>query len=307
MGKFLHPMLQKMDHSNFIFSTTIDVFLASHEAKVFKFTGGTFNHSKLPMEQWSIIDNTDEKVYPAASLSNSVHGLARRRGLKKAIGDAYVIALGNVNPPETGALTFHQVKGRGIYAMIITYRDCFSWDPCGNKFSRRWNLRVTVNDGEPTWISLRSSHHWLGQQRNRYTMGIVLTEGENNDIHFDNPDGFGKYHFSYADKCHWPFFISAPSIEGITLRRLRDLPEVVVAGNGDDDHPTAFILSPMESGDPLAPQGALPELGRLIVDYTWEWVIFALLIIFGVWLVRIIRDRRRRQRKDLEYILLTTS
>lgn len=191
----------------FIFSTSIDVFLAAHEAKVFKFTGGTFNHSKLPMEQWSIIANTDEEVYPAASLSNNVHGLARRRGLKKAIGDAYVIALGNVNPPETGALTFHQVKGRGVYAMGITYRDCFSWDPCGNKFTRRWKLRVTVNDGEPTWISLRSSHHWLGQQRNRYTMGIVLTEGENNDIHFDNPDGLGKYHFFICSQMSLTIFI----------------------------------------------------------------------------------------------------
>ncbi|KAI7879047.1 glycoside hydrolase [Lichtheimia hyalospora FSU 10163] len=266
----------------------IDVLLAAHEAKVYKFTGGTFDHSKLPIEQWSYYENTKEVVYPAASLNNTIHGLARRRGLEGSRGeDAHIIALGNVNPPETGALTFHQVQGQGVYAMRISYRDCFSWDPCGDKFTRRWNLRVTVNDGEPIWISLRSSHHWLGQHRNRYTMGIVLTQGENNHIHFDNPDGY------------------APSIETIDLRRLNDLPQVVVAGN--DDHRTAFILPPMESGDPLATQGTLPAFGRAIVDYTWEWIIAAMLIIFAVWFIRIIRDRRRKQRKELEYILLTVS
>lgn len=101
------------------------------------------------------------------------------------------------------------------------------------------------------------------------------------------------------------YFTIAPSIEGIGLRRLRDLPEIVVAGN--DDYPTAFILPPMESGDPLASQGALPVIGRVVIDYIWEWVTFALVIVFVIWFIRIIRDRRRRQRKELEYILLTTS
>lgn len=196
MGKLLHSN-NCMDHPEmFIFSTFIDVFLAEHEAKVYKFTGGTFNHSKLLIdERWSMIENTNEDLYPAASLNNTIHGLARRRGLEKAIGEAYVIALGNVNPPETGALTFNQVKGRGVYAMKIHYRDCFSWQPCGTKFTRRWNLRVTVNDGEPTWISLKSSHHWLSQHYNHYTMGIILTQDGDNHIHFDNPDGFGKLIF----------------------------------------------------------------------------------------------------------------
>ena len=100
-------------------------------------------------------------------------------------------------------------------------------------------------------------------------------------------------------------FTLAPSIETIDLRRLNDLPQVVVAGN--EDHSTAFILPPMESGDPLATQGTLPALGRAFVDYTWEWIIAAMLIIFAVWFIRIIRDRRRKQRKELEYILLTVS
>ncbi|KAI9323712.1 glycoside hydrolase superfamily [Dichotomocladium elegans] len=180
-------------------STYLSVFLEPHGSAMYRLTGGRLHSSSSPDEGSESLSGStpkddptlplDRRRYEAEDLSNLVLGLSRRKGCRSCSGEAHVVAIGNVNRPQTGALHFRNIVGQGVYTMTIRYLDCFSWNTCGDFFSRRWDLRVKINDGKPFWLSLKSKRNRLAADE--YSLGVVLLKGNHNVIVFDNPDGYG--------------------------------------------------------------------------------------------------------------------
>lgn len=142
--------------------------------------------------------SSSTRHYEAEALDNMVYGLARRRGCLSCSGGAQVIALGKVNHPQTGALQFRNitVDQPGLYKLTIGYLDCFSWMACGDYWTRRWQLGISVykDDRQVSRNRLSVALKSLQQVETTrlFTLGMALTTNENIDIMLDNPEGFGK-------------------------------------------------------------------------------------------------------------------
>ncbi|KAI8146691.1 glycoside hydrolase superfamily [Fennellomyces sp. T-0311] len=210
-------------------SSILTQTLGPHACAMYKLRLGRFVHNLTEAP-------TTSTRYEAEALENLVQGLARRKGCELCSGGAYVMAIGNVNRPQTGTLIFRNITVTpGAYTMRIQYLDCFSWSTCGDFFTRRWHLRIRVNDGEPFWVAVKSKRNPVAT--GQYAIGVVL---ENvNQIVFDDPFNYG------------------PSIDYIELT-----PRNEDASHGSN----VFELSFMESGDPLATS----KLGRVLADFFWE-------------------------------------
>lgn len=133
--------------------------------------------------------------FEAEDLNNIVYGLARRKGCLSCSGGAYVMALGNINNPETGTLQFKdiQIDKTGIYQMTVRYLDCFSWSTCGDFWTRRWHLRIRIDNNigkkPPLMLALKSNRHV--EKGSEFTFGVMLKRGVHN-IYLDNPLDFGN-------------------------------------------------------------------------------------------------------------------
>ncbi|KAJ2962025.1 hypothetical protein NQZ79_g2826 [Umbelopsis isabellina] len=130
-----------------------------------------------------------ETIYEAEAIVNSVSGLSRRKGgCAACTSQARVIAIGKVHPLESGSLTFNNITGPGHYKIVLRYMDCLSWSSCGDYWTRRWGLRLRVNDGESTYVWLRK----IGNLKDvrQFSMGVYL-EKDINSITLDNPEGDG--------------------------------------------------------------------------------------------------------------------
>ncbi|KAI9252374.1 glycoside hydrolase superfamily [Phascolomyces articulosus] len=248
-------------------SSIITQTLRPHACAMYKLTHGYLIHnlttsitpSNNPSVTTTMTSNTNKQQgteiptirYEAEGLNNLVQGLARRKGCALCSGGAYVMAIGNVNRPQTGTLIYRNITaslGPGEYTMRINYLDCFSWSTCGDFFTRRWHLRIRVNNGEPYWISLKSKRN--PTITSDYSIGIVLDKQENNEIIFDDPNAYG------------------PSIDYIELTPHTPLNQhqYVVQRYQQEGSSNVFELSFWESGDPLA----TTRLTRVLADFFWE-------------------------------------
>ncbi|CAO3596204.1 unnamed protein product [Absidia cylindrospora] len=223
------------------------------------------------------------KRYEAEKLDNMVYGLARRRGCLSCSGGAQVIALGKVNSPQTGTLQFRNIKldQTGEYRLTIGYLDCFSWTTCGDYWTRRWGLRISLeNHDQHHWVNrLTVALKSLGQMETsrRFTLGLTVMKEEALDITFDNPDGYG------------------PSIDYIEIQRVGELT--------DDGHKNTYLytLPIWQTDDLLASESA--TLARWIVDYFWEWLAVVASIGFtggGFWLGYVKYTNRRNKYSILD-------
>lgn len=135
------------------------------------------------------VEGLAETTYEAEAIVNSVSGLSRRKGgCAACTSQARVIAIGKVHPLESGSLTFNNITGPGHYKIVLRYMDCLSWSSCGDYWTRRWGLRLRVNNGESTYVWLRK----IGNLKDvrQFTMGVYLDK-DINSITLDNPEGDG--------------------------------------------------------------------------------------------------------------------
>lgn len=172
---------------------TIDNYLTIEEIRsIYQISNNYNNDNRIKYQQKKSIQR-----YEAEDIKNTVYGLARRKGCLSCSGGAYVIAVGKVNDPQTGTLQFNniQIKDTGHYTLTIRYLDCFSWAPCSNFWTKRWKLRIRVDNNikkQPLMISLRS--HSKVEKGGEFTVGVILKRGTHN-IFLDNPYGFGKHKY----------------------------------------------------------------------------------------------------------------
>lgn len=188
-----------------------DLLIRPHDVAMFKLSNGTvISHisnatakgndklTSFPLTHQTTTASPPSRHYEAEALENMVYGLARRRGCLSCSGGAQVIALGKVNHPQTGALQFRNIKvdQPGLYKLKIGYLDCFSWMPCGDYWTRRWQLGISVyKDNRQISrnrlsVALRSLRQV--ETTRLFTLGMALTTAGDIDIMLDNPDGFGK-------------------------------------------------------------------------------------------------------------------
>ncbi|KAI8332843.1 glycoside hydrolase superfamily [Chlamydoabsidia padenii] len=252
-----------------------NLIIRPHDVAMYKLSNGiiigkndtqTDNTSK---ETKNSSSGTSFRHYEAEALDNMVYGLARRRGCLSCSGGAQVIALGKVNHPQTGSLQFRNIKvdRPGIYKLTIGYLDCFSWVPCGDYWTRRWELG----------ISIYKNHHQLSQNRltvalkalrqvettRHFTLGLALTSDEGFDIMLDNPTGLG------------------PSIDYIELEWMKEL-----GAKDRNQPPYLYLFAFWKSYDPLVSEDAW--MLRWVVDYFWEWMAMVAVITgtgYGLWLL----------------------
>ncbi|KAI8344242.1 hypothetical protein BC941DRAFT_6754 [Chlamydoabsidia padenii] len=197
--------------------------------------------------------------YEAEDLNNMVYGLARRRGCLSCSGGAQVIALGKVNHPQTGALRFRNIKliRPGKYKLTIGYLNCYSWTTCGDKWTRRWNLGISVKNSlqmDP-WnhLTIALKKRGKAEETGLFTLGMMLQTEGLLDITLDNPHGYG------------------PSIDYIELEWI-DEQQI---GNGQNKS-YLYLLPFWQSGDPLASENT--AFARTLVDYFWEWIAVTVLL-----------------------------
>ncbi|CAO3594580.1 unnamed protein product [Absidia cylindrospora] len=275
-----------------------NLVIQPHGVAMFKLTNGTISGSKgnqfididigpstFPEKHTDNLHDSTATRYEAEGLDNMVYGLARRRGCLSCSGGAQVIALGKVNHPQTGTLQFRDIKieQAGTYKLTIGYLDCFSWTTCGDYWTRRWELRISLNSDQyhvGTWDPMIIALKSLGKMETarQYALGMVLsTEGTIN-ITLDNPNGLAIN------------FLIGPSIDYVDL-------EWMDGGLGSHGHNTSYLyLLPFwQSHDPLASENAW--LVRWLMDYFWECVLVAsaiVIAIYGIWhLYNHLMGRRR--------------
>ncbi|ORY92102.1 glycoside hydrolase superfamily [Syncephalastrum racemosum] len=227
-------------------------------------------------------DDRASRRYEAEDLVNQVHGLARRKGCKLCSGGAYVMALGNVNRPQTGSVTFRNITALAnpygtiqSFRLTVGYLDCFSWSTCGDFFTRRWHTRISLVEGNTTvsqlWVALKSKRN--PTVVSLYTAGVRLVPGKSYDIAFENPDGY------------------AASVDYIELTLV-----------GEDSDPTAGLFPVSGSHDRLAAYHS--DVPRILADFGWE--IFFLLVALSLqgWLLCIVWQWwiAKRRRNDNRYI-----
>lgn len=180
--------------------------LPAHGCALHVLANGTWNpqqtgSASLPESRK---DGQISRRYEAEDLANQVHGLARRKGCQLCSGGAYVMAIGNVNRPQTGSVTFRNITALAApqnttqrFRLTVRYLDCFSWSTCGDFFTRRWHTQIRLVEDNTTVSQLRVA---LKSKRNPtvaglYTAGVRLVPGRSYDITFENPEDYGK---SYA-------------------------------------------------------------------------------------------------------------
>ncbi|KAG2225364.1 hypothetical protein INT45_005608 [Circinella minor] len=276
---------------NLINSSTITQTLRPHACAMYKITDGyqtrnltvpvtlkNDSSTYITIEQNTADASVSLRAirYEAEGLNNLVQGLARRKGCELCSGGAYVMAIGNVNRPQTGTLIYRNItasSGPGEYIMRIQYLDCFSWSTCGDFFTRRWNLRIRVNQGEPFWVYLKSKRN--PTVTSDYSIGIVLDKDENNEIIFDDPNAYG------------------PSIDYIELiprnndnNNFNNVHQRQQEGRGSN----VFELSFWESGDPLA----TTKLTRVLTDFFWELLFIVICCVLTLRVLLLIYKRKHR-------------
>ncbi|KAM3589411.1 hypothetical protein VKS41_000274 [Umbelopsis sp. WA50703] len=256
----------------------------SHGCKMLKLTNGTSvpysdaedNHSSDDISfstgdadgsSTGKVELVSETIYEAEAIVNSVSGLSRRKGgCAACTSQARVIAIGKVHPLESGTLTFNNVTGPGHYKIILRYMDCLSWSSCGDYWTRRWGLRLRVNDGESTYIWLRK----IGNLKDvrQFSMGVYLDKSINS-ITLDNPEGDG------------------PSMDSIIMIRSSD--QSVQKSNG-----IIWTLG-TSSEDPLAGDFWLLNGLRYIFDYFLDAaLLFTGILLLGTCTYFVIRYFQRR-------------
>jgi hypothetical protein len=150
--------------------------------------------------------------------------------------------------------------------------DCLSWSSCGDYWTRRWGLRLRVNNGESTYIWLRK----IGNLKDvrQFSMGVYLDKSINS-ITLDNPEGDG------------------PSMDSIIMIRSSD--QNVQKSNG-----IIWTLG-TSSEDPLAGDFWLLNGLRYIFDYFLDAaLLFTGILLLGTCTYFVIRyfQRRMARRKS---------
>jgi hypothetical protein len=195
----------------------------------------------------SKLEDMEQTLYEAEALVNVVSGLSRRKGgCPACTSSARVIAIGKVHPLESGSLTFRNISGPGHYTLTLRYMDCLSWSLCGDYWTRRWGLRLRVNDGEETYVYLRK----IGDLKaiKEFSMGLYLDQ-DINSIILDNPETDG------------------PSMDSIILKK---------HSNSNLNKPKGAVWAMgFSSEDPLAGNHWILYALRCIVDYMLDAAMFA--------------------------------
>jgi hypothetical protein len=195
----------------------------------------------------SKLEEVEQTLYEAEALVNVVSGLSRRKGgCPSCSSSARVIAIGKVHPLESGSLTFRNISGPGHHTLTLRYMDCLSWSVCGDYWTRRWGLRLRINDGEETYVYLRK----IGDLKavKEFSMGLYLDQ-DVNSITLDNPETDG------------------PSMDSIILKKHSN-------SNFNKSKGAVWTIG-FSSEDPLAGDHWILYALRCIVDYMLDAAIFA--------------------------------
>ncbi|KAG2188296.1 hypothetical protein INT44_001049 [Umbelopsis vinacea] len=238
--------------------------IPSHGCTMLKLTNGTSipysdslagnaskNHYPPEIMQNDIdtskLEDMEQTLYEAEALVNVVSGLSRRKGGCPACSSsARVIAIGKVHPLESGSLTFRNITGSGHYTLTLRYMDCLSWSVCGDYWTRRWGLRLRINDGEETYVYLRKIGDFKAVKE--FSMGLYLDQ-DVNSITLDNPEADG------------------PSMDSIILKKHLN--------SNFNTSKGAVWTTGFSSEDPLAGDHWILYAMRCIVDYMLDAAIFA--------------------------------
>ncbi|KAI8583186.1 hypothetical protein K450DRAFT_224624 [Umbelopsis ramanniana AG] len=192
-----------------------------HGCTMLKLTNGT----SIPYSD-SLTSNASKNHYPPEIMQNDID-TSKLEDVEQTLYEAE--ALVNV-----------------VSGLTLRYMDCLSWSLCGDYWTRRWGLRLRINDGEETYVYLRK----IGDLKavKEFSMGLYL-DRDINSITLDNPEANG------------------PSMDSIILKKHPN--------SNFNTSKGAVWTTGFSSEDPLAGDHWILYTLRCIVDYMLDAAIFA--------------------------------